>query len=136
MKKKSNGALKKDDASAATLFTREEMRRGVMGKYYRQTIAGRRTITLASDVAKVFRTEAEVNEARRVARHQVQVSRQTDLRRRLAVTGSRRARRAASQEKANHKGRQDPGFSHDRTPRWNKSCQWIRASGAGYHNRQ
>ncbi len=66
MKKKSNGDLKKDEALAAAPFTREQLRRGVMGKYFRQASTGRRTITLASDVAKVFRNDSEVNEALRL----------------------------------------------------------------------
>jgi len=65
MKKKSNGSSKKDDLDIAP-FTSEQMRGGVMGKYYRQAMGGRRTVTLESDVAKVFRDEVQVNEALRL----------------------------------------------------------------------
>ena len=64
MKKKSNGDLHKDEALAAAPFTEEQLRRGVMGKYY--SLRGRRMVTLASDVARMFRDEAEVNEALRL----------------------------------------------------------------------
>jgi hypothetical protein len=86
MKKKSNDGSNGSDGLVVTPFTREQMRRGVMGKYYRHTVADshrRRTITLASDVAKLFRTDAEVNEALRLVQRMREIGK-TNTRRKTA----------------------------------------------------
>ena len=71
MKKKSNGDLKKGDELEIAPFTREQLRRGVMGKYYRH----RRVVALASDVAKVFPNDADVNEALRLVQRMREIGR-------------------------------------------------------------
>ena len=65
MSSKSKRGSPKDELRVPRI-TSEVLRRGVMGKYYGQVIAGGRTITLAGDVAKAFPNESDVNEALRL----------------------------------------------------------------------
>ena len=60
MKKNSNGGSKKDDGLDIGPFTREQMRRGVMGKY-----ADSEMVRIAPDLTRAFPTEAVVNQALR-----------------------------------------------------------------------
>lgn len=46
-------------------YRREDLGRGVRGKYHKEFIGGSNVVLLAPDVARVFRTPEEVNEALR-----------------------------------------------------------------------
>lgn len=66
MKKNSNSGSKKNDDLEIAPFTAEQMRRGVMGKYYRQVAErSRRVIGLDPDVARVFKNSESVNKVLR-----------------------------------------------------------------------
>lgn len=65
MKKKSNGASAASDELDIPPMTREEMRRGVMGKYYREVMAGSNLVRVAPDLSAAFPNEVAVNQALR-----------------------------------------------------------------------
>jgi hypothetical protein len=67
MKKNFNGGSKKDELDIAP-YTREQLRRGVMGKYSRPSRNGRGLVTevaLEEDVAAVFKDSKSVNDVLR-----------------------------------------------------------------------
>ena len=65
MKKKSDNDSRDDADLDIPPVTREEMRRGVMGKYAREGGGAHRFVELEPDVAKVFRDSDSVNEVLR-----------------------------------------------------------------------
>jgi len=66
MKKKSkpNSRKAKDDLYVPPV-TRQELSRGVMGKYYRQAMAGSNVVRIAPELTEAFPNESSVNHALR-----------------------------------------------------------------------
>ena len=66
MKKKSNGVSRKsaDDLDISPV-TQASMRRGVMGKFYREVMAGSNLVRIAPDLNEWFPNEVAVNRALR-----------------------------------------------------------------------
>lgn len=66
MKKKSNGVSRKtaDDLDIPHV-ARTSMQRGVMGKYYREVMAGSNLVRIAPDLIEWFPNEVAVNRALR-----------------------------------------------------------------------
>ena len=66
MKKKSNGVSRKsaDDLDIPPV-TQASMRRGVMGKFYREVMAGSNLVRIAPDLNEWFPNEVAVNRALR-----------------------------------------------------------------------
>lgn len=66
MKKKSNGISRKmaDDLDIPPM-ARTSMQRGVMGKYYREVMAGSNLVRIAPDLNEWFPNEVAVNRALR-----------------------------------------------------------------------
>lgn len=64
MKKKSNAISPTagDDLDIPPI-TRAQMRKGVMGKYYRELMAGSNVVRIAPDLNEAFPNEASVNRA-------------------------------------------------------------------------
>ena len=66
MKKKSNGVSRRmaDDLNIPPV-ARTSMQRGVMGKYYREVMAGSNLVRIAPDLIEWFPNEVAVNRALR-----------------------------------------------------------------------
>ena len=64
MKRKSKNDSADDDLEIPTM-TREQMRRGVVGKHYREIMADCNVVRIASDLRKAFPNEQSVNQALR-----------------------------------------------------------------------
>jgi hypothetical protein len=63
-KSNANSKAERDDLDMPPV-TREQMRKGVMGKYYAKVMAGSNMVRVAPDVADEFPNESSVNQGLR-----------------------------------------------------------------------